>query len=561
MKKIKVLFFAADPSAVLPGGTTAALQLGEDVRQISKRIEEDGRRSAVYFDWRPAARPDDIVSALRRTRPQVVHFSGHGSKGGLVFTSPDGHRKQLVDGAALKRTFELFQKDIRLVVLSACYSRDQAAALADLVGCAVGTSGGIGDEDAIRFDAAFYGYLACGESVQTAFDRASNEMDLSGLTGTSPELLSGKGVDPAKLVLLKTFSRRKQGLAAAAAIAAAAIFITSIPKIPPPGPEVPPGFRSLGCGAESTLPALAPDDPPSASDASPGPNTELENAMDLCEEGDAERAFHLFKKLAQGGNVEAVGMEGIAYMTGRGAHHDPQLGVEKLRKAAGKGDLRSMTALATAYQTGYGVKLNQYHALQWLGKAARLGDAEAMRRLGVAYRQAKSDSALLWLPRAVAAGSVDALVDIGYMYDVGILVDQDTAKAVRQYDAAARAGSARGMYALGAVYQAGMGVKRDPGQARRWFLRAVCAGSPDAMNALGELYLEGRGVPADSGMAKRWFRLANARGSASAAGKLRALRAPEQPPRWRGPVGWVLARLGLSETRPPVSCSANPEPG
>jgi TPR repeat protein len=561
MKKIKVLFFAADPSAVLPGGATAALQLGEDVRQISKRIEEDGRQSAVDFDWRLAARPDDIVSALRRTRPQVVHFSGHGNLRGLVFTSADGYGKRVVEGTALRRTFELFPNDIRLVVLSACFSKDQAASIADVVGCAVGTSGGIADEDAIRFDAAFYGYLACGESVKTAFDRASNELELNGVSGTSPELLSGRGVDPAKLILLTGVSRRKQGIAAATAVAITAIIALSAPKSTPTDPYVPPGLRSLGCGAESTLPSLALDDPPSTSEASPGPGTDLENAKALCEEGDAEGAFHLFEKAARAGNAEALGMEAIAYMTGRGAHHDPQLGVEKLRKAAGKGDVRSMTALATAYQTGYGVKLNQYYARLWLGKAARLGDAEAMRRLGVAYRQAKSDSALYWLPRAVEAGSADAQVDIGYMYDAGILVDRDTARAVQQYAAAARAGSARGMFALGAVYQAGMGVKRDPQQAHRWYRKAVCAGSAEAMNALGEQYLEGSGVPADSGMAERWFRLAYAGGSASAAGKLRALKAPERPRRWRGPVGWIMERLGLSETRLPVSCSAEAGPG
>jgi TPR repeat protein len=232
--------------------------------------------------------------------------------------------------------------------------------------------------------------------------------------------------------------------------------------------------------------------------------------------------------------------------------------VEKLRKAAGRGDLRSMTALATAYQTGYGVKASQHHARHWLRKAANLGDPEAMRRLGVLHRQAKSDSALYWLTRAVAAGSADAHVDLGYMYDAGVLVAQDSARAVRHYGTAATAGSARGMYAVGAVHQVGMGVKKDPARALGWFYSAVCAGSADAMNAIGEHYLHGQGVPADSGMATRWFRLANAAGSPSAAGKLHALKAPEQPRQWKGPLAWVLARLGLAETRPPLSCPRPP---
>jgi TPR repeat protein len=113
------------------------------------------------------------------------------------------------------------------------------------------------------------------------------------------------------------------------------------------------------------------------------------------------------------------------------------------------------------------------------------------------------------------------------------------------------------MYAVGAVYQAGMGVRRDPEKAHRWFLAAACRGSAEAMHAIGEQFLHGNGVPADSAMATRWFRLANAEGSSSAAGKLHMLKEPEQPRRWKGVVGWMLAKLGTSEWRPPLSCSAN----
>jgi TPR repeat protein len=555
MKKIKVLFLAADPTAVLPDNPTPALQLGADVREIRKRVEEDGRPSVMDFDCQFDARPEDLIDALRRTRPQIVHFSGHGNSDGLVFAAPGGHGAQLVRGAALKQMLEAFEHDIRLVVLSACFSRDQAQSIAEVVGCAIGTSGGIGDQDAIRFNAALYGHLACGESVQKAFKKASAELEVHGPIGTRPELLRGGSVDPAKLFLVPRFRRRKQGGAFAAFLAITVGIIASIPGTTAPPPEVPAGFRSVDCAAASTFPSRARV-PAMATGAAV-----VEDAKALCAAGDPNRAFQLFRKAAQAGDAEALGLEAIAYMTGRGARHNPELGVAKLRKAAARGDLRSMTALATAYQAGYGVKASQFYARLWLNKAARLGDAEAMRRLGVVYRQAKSDSALYWLPRAVEAGSADALVDLGYMYDGGVLVPRDTAKAVQHYGAAARAGSARGMYAVGSVYQAGMGVKKDPVQAHGWFRRAACAGSADAMSAIGEQYLHGRGVPADSGMATRWFRLANAEGSPSAAGKLHALKAPEQPRQWKGPVAWFLARLGMSETRPPVSCSVGGEAG
>ncbi|HEX8210317.1 MAG TPA: CHAT domain-containing protein [Longimicrobium sp.] len=558
MKKTKVLFFAADPMSVLPD-RPQPLQLGADFRGIRKRVEEDGRLSVMDFDCQFDARPEDLIDRLRLTRPQILHFSGHGNVQGLKFTSPHGAGPQLVTGAALKQMLTVFRHEIRLVVLSACFSRDQAAAIAQVVGCAIGTSGGIADEDAIRFDAAFYGYLAGGESVQTAFDMASAELEVHGLSGTRPELLARKDVNPAKLFPVPRFRRAKQRGAVGGILAISALVVASIPRDTAPLPYVPAGLQSMACAPTSAFSSPAEASAPEAvTFSSAGSSTaDLDEAKALCAAGAADSAFHLFKELAQAGNAEARGLEAIAYMTGRGAQHNPELGFKKLREAAGKGDLRSMTALATAYETGYGTtRASKYHARLWLNKAARRGDAEAMRRLGVVHRQAESDSALYWLTRAVAAGSADARVDLGYMYDAAILVARDTAKAVQHYAAAARAGSARGMYAVGRVYQAGMGVKKDPVQAHRWYRKAVCAGSPDAMAAIGEQFLHGDGVPADSGMATRWFRLASAAGSPSAAGKLHALKAPEQPRQWRGLVGWGLARLGLAETHPQLSCSS-----
>src|SRR5215218_5164931 len=139
MRKVKILFFAADPLAVLPNGRTAELQLGQDVREVRQRVEAAEHTSVLDFDWRLAARTDDLVKALRQTRPAVVHFSGHGGNDGLVLTAAGGQGAQLVDAEALTRIFEVFPNRVRLVVLSACYSKAQAEAIREQVGCAIGT--------------------------------------------------------------------------------------------------------------------------------------------------------------------------------------------------------------------------------------------------------------------------------------------------------------------------------------------------------------------------------------------------------------------------------------
>jgi len=93
--------------------------------------------------------------------------------------------------------------DIRVVVLSACYSAEQAREIATVVDAVVGMSDSIGDEAARAFAAAFYRALGFGRSLQNAFEQGLAAMDLEGHGDTDvPVLLVRTGVDATKLVLV-----------------------------------------------------------------------------------------------------------------------------------------------------------------------------------------------------------------------------------------------------------------------------------------------------------------------------------------------------------------------
>lgn len=560
MRKIKILFFAADPLAVLSDKRAAALQLGKDVQEILERVKNAPYAALLEFKWYLAARTRDFARSLRESRPTIVHFSGHGDSKGLVVNTEDGHGAQHVEGAALKRLFEVFPNSVRLVVLSACYSTPQAEAIAEAVGCAIGTPGQITDDDAIEFNAAFYCAIASGESVQRAFDQAKAEIGLRPPLGTRPELIVRNGLDPSRVFLVPRFGRVKRATAGVSAVLLAAVLAVSCPPPPPPpSSAAPPRGVQLGdCGAPLTRSAMVEHGPAggAVTSGSSEPAANLAAAKALCAAGNYEDAFPLFEQAAQAGNLEAEGLVGIAHMSGEGTHLHPELGVKLLREAASKGDVRSMLALAAAYENGYGVKSRSLRwAKHWLLKAvSEAGDAEAMRRLGVIYRDERSDSALQLLSKAVDAGSVDARVDLGEMYEKGIQVTMDTAQAILLYRSAAQNLSARGMFTLGRAYERGFGVPQSHVHAHRLYRQAACSGSADAMNAIGAQYQQGLGVPADREEAIRWFRLAEATGSDVGAGNLNALKAPEHPRRWKGPVGKVLGWLGLSESQPRLEC-------
>jgi len=201
-ERATVLVFAADPVSASPRGGLR-LQLDEDVRHIREKVRAAQYRDALVFDFRLAARADDLIQALNETSPQVVHFSGHGSSDGLVLVGGDGHA-HLVSPAALEELFRVFRGDIRVVVLNACLSLPQAQAIAAVVGCVIGTRKEISDGAATTFGASFYRGLAFGLSVQTAFEQARVALTLEhpGEEATS-QIIVGPGVDPARILMVR----------------------------------------------------------------------------------------------------------------------------------------------------------------------------------------------------------------------------------------------------------------------------------------------------------------------------------------------------------------------
>ncbi|HEU4882979.1 MAG TPA: CHAT domain-containing protein, partial [Longimicrobium sp.] len=260
-------FFAADPLSA-HDGRAPRLMLDEDVRQIRQKVRAAEHRDDLEFDLRLAARTDDLLQALNETRPQVVHFSGHGQSEGLVLVSADGRRPHVVPAPALEQLFQVFRGDIRVVVLNACFSLPQAEAIAASVGCAIGTSGPISDEGAITFAGAFYRAIAFGQSVQAAYDQARTALALEHVDDREcPRLVVRPGVDAARLVLVapggEGVERRGKGRVRMA-IAGLALVATVVAAVLTLGDRATP---SAGAQSADSVQAAAP----TVQDTSPSP--------------------------------------------------------------------------------------------------------------------------------------------------------------------------------------------------------------------------------------------------------------------------------------------------
>jgi len=204
MKKIKVLFFAANP--VL----TSRLSIEEEIRAITEKIKTSKPHSSIDLVLALAVRTGDLLQNLNEYKPQIVHFSGHGEPTGeLLLIGGDGKPKP-VSAVAIHELFRTLKNNIRVVVLNACYSKIQAQEIKKEIDCVIGMKNSISDHAAIIFSAYFYSAIGFGCSIQNAFEQGKTALLLEGIPEDNiPELLVREGVDPSRVFLMKTTAKSK----------------------------------------------------------------------------------------------------------------------------------------------------------------------------------------------------------------------------------------------------------------------------------------------------------------------------------------------------------------
>ena len=114
--------------------------------------------------------------------------------------------------------------------------------------------------------------------------------------------------------------------------------------------------------------------------------------------------------------------------------------------------------------------------------------------------------------RPLAEQGLDAAqYNLGIMYQFGLGVPQDGARAARWYRKAAEQGMAEAQNHLGIMYHEGLGVLQDYAEAVKWYRKAAEQGLDAAQYNLGLMYSYGKGVPRHYAETHKWFNLAASR--------------------------------------------------
>jgi len=158
-------------------------------------------------------------------------------------------------------------------------------------------------------------------------------------------------------------------------------------------------------------------------------------------------------------------------------------------------------------------------------RASELGDSSGTRNMGYIYAlglcvEQDKNVAAEWYKRAALEGNPRAQCNIGVLYRYRNGVPQDLAEAAKWYSMSAANGYSRGQTNLGILMLEGKGIEKDPVTAARLFMES---GSPRAHFRLATQYLEGNGVRPDNKKAMELLDESHSRGYAKASALLAKL--------------------------------------
>ena len=186
MNPIKILILTANPSNT----GSDPLRLDAEVRRIEEALQRSRYRDRFQITAKLAVRTLDLRRALLDYRPQIVHFSGHGTETQGLLLENDAGQYQLISTEALAGLFGIFETgEIECVLLNACYSEVQAKEIHAYVDCVIGMNQPIGDKSAVLFAEAFYDALGAGSDYEEAHKIGCSAIALEGSSEYSTPVL------------------------------------------------------------------------------------------------------------------------------------------------------------------------------------------------------------------------------------------------------------------------------------------------------------------------------------------------------------------------------------
>ncbi|MEE4278145.1 MAG: tetratricopeptide repeat protein [Halieaceae bacterium] len=202
----------------------------------------------------------------------------------------------------------------------------------------------------------------------------------------------------------------------------------------------------------------------------------------------------------------------------------------------GKGKGEAHFNLGILHELGKGVPVDLSEAARHYRLAAQFGSRAGAYQMGLMHFTAPEfvdrEEATKWLTEAALEGDEDAqelLVSMQQeqpdpLTEVRVaLAGKDYAAALRMLEELVQQDEYRdqALNRLGWMYEIGMGVEADLARAAKYFSEAAELGNAEAMYAIAVMYLTGTGKPQNSALGEQWLRRSAESGDPRAADKIR----------------------------------------
>lgn len=195
---LRIAMLVTDPDRNAP------LQTLMEARDVKAAIRMSEHRDKVDLRVFPAPTLNELIDALNEYRPTVIHFSGHGGGGTLLF---DNERAGQNGGAVLD--FDMIARVIAatsakplLLVLVACDTVEGADRFLGEVSAVIAMSASVDDEAAVEFSSRFYRSLSSKATIAQSLEQAKIVLEHKGYRDASLPTLVARNEAAGGIVML-----------------------------------------------------------------------------------------------------------------------------------------------------------------------------------------------------------------------------------------------------------------------------------------------------------------------------------------------------------------------
>jgi hypothetical protein len=195
---LEVLYLSADPIKNNP------LRVDAELHHVQNEIQRSEFRDNITVQHRPAANLKSLLNGLNDIRPHIVHFSGHGNKSGIAMDNASVEKPsvEMISFKLLASALSATDSKPQVVVLNACESAAARNPFLKLGLIVISMKRSISDAAAAAFAVQFYGAIASGQSIKSAFGQGKIAVEATSISeADTPQLFCPNNVDPSKVIL------------------------------------------------------------------------------------------------------------------------------------------------------------------------------------------------------------------------------------------------------------------------------------------------------------------------------------------------------------------------